>query len=218
MLGREVVERQQFLPVFGDLRDGLGPLRTVGLRDRLDRLLGVRAVLGVVDLLHRLHRARLRGLRQGVRNIPGLVDPAPLMPGSGKDLGKRLPQAHRAVADDQLGIAHAATAAVAQQVGPRLGRLTQALRQCDQLLGAVQAHAHQRQDAGVRLPEPDLGVHPVGPHVHVVAVREAALLERGVVVLPLLRQPGHGRRRQAGRRAEELLQRGHEVPEDSPCR
>jgi hypothetical protein len=32
-----------------------------------------------------------------------------------------------------------------------------------------------------------------------------------VVVLPLFRQPGHGGRRQAGRRAEELLQRGHEV-------
>ena len=43
VLGREVVERQQFLLVVGDLRDGLGPLGAVGLRERLDRLLGVRA-------------------------------------------------------------------------------------------------------------------------------------------------------------------------------
>lgn len=51
MLGREVVERQQLLPVFGDLRDGLGEPGAVGLGERLDRLLGVCAVLGVVDLL-----------------------------------------------------------------------------------------------------------------------------------------------------------------------
>jgi hypothetical protein len=134
------------------------------------------------------------------------------MAGSREHLCERLPQARRAVADDQLGIAHAATAAVAQQVGPRLGRLPQALGQRDQFLGAVQPHTHQHQNAGVRLPEPDLGVHPVRPHIHVVAVGEVALLERGMVVLPLLRQPGHGSRRQAGRRAQELLQRGHEAP------
>ena len=115
----------------------------------------------------------------GVRDIPGLVDPAPLVAGSREHLDQRLPQDHRAVADDQLGIAHAAPAAVAQQIRPRLGRLTQALGQRDQLLGAVQAHAHQHQDVGVRLHEPDLGVHPVRPHVHVVGLGEVALLEGG---------------------------------------
>ena len=216
VLGRKVVERQQFLGVVGDLRDGLGELGAVGLRECLDRLLGVAAVLGVVDLLHRLRGARLCGLRQGARDIPGLVNPAPLMADGREHLDQRLPQPHRAVTDDQLGVAHAPAVAVAQQVGPRLGRLTQSLGQRDQLLGAVQPHTHQHQDAGVRLPEPDLGVHPVRPHVHVVGLGEVALLEGGMVVLPLLRQPGHGRRRQAGRRAEELLQRGHEVPRGQP--
>ena len=144
------------------------------------------------------------------------MDPAPLVPGSRKHLGQHLPQPHRAVTDDQLGITHAAPAAVAQQVGPRLGRLTQPLGQRDQLLGAVQTHAHQHQDAGVRLPEPDLGVHPVRPHIHVVGPGKVALLEGGMVVAPLLRQPGHGGWRQTGRRAKELLQHGHEVPRGQP--
>jgi hypothetical protein len=79
VLGREVVDRQQLLGVVGDLRDGLGPLGAVGLRERLDRLLRVRAVLGVADLLQRLGCARLCGLRQGVRDISGLVDPEALV-------------------------------------------------------------------------------------------------------------------------------------------
>ncbi len=54
-------------------------------------------------------------------------------------------------------------------------------------------------------------MHAVGPHVDEVAVRQVPVAEGGVVVLPLLGQPGHRGRRQPGRRAEELLQRGHEV-------
>jgi hypothetical protein len=66
VLGGEVVELEQFLPLLGDLRDGLGELGTVGIRERLDRLIGEAAVLGVVDLLHGLRRAVLRGLGQAV--------------------------------------------------------------------------------------------------------------------------------------------------------
>lgn len=45
------------------------------------------------------------------------------MPGRGKDLGERLPRAHRAITDDQLRIAHAATAAVAtRRQAPSPGR------------------------------------------------------------------------------------------------
>lgn len=48
MLDREVVEGEQLVTVVGNLRDGRGPLGAVGLRERLDRLLGAGAVLGVV--------------------------------------------------------------------------------------------------------------------------------------------------------------------------
>ncbi len=139
------------------------------------------------------------------------MNPTPLVPGLRKHLRQGPPQAHGPVAHDEFRIAHAAPAAVPQQVGPGLGRLPQPLGQGDQLLGAVQAHAHQDQDAGVGLTETDPGVDAVGPHVDVVALRQVASLEGGVVVLPLLREPVHRGRRQAGRGAEELLERGHEV-------
>jgi len=61
VLGGEVVERQHLVHVVGDLRDGLGPLRAVGLLERRAGLEGVVAVLGVVDLLQGLLRPWLRG-------------------------------------------------------------------------------------------------------------------------------------------------------------
>jgi hypothetical protein len=75
VLGGEVVERQQLVDLAGDLLDGLGELRPVRLLERGDRLLGVRTVLGVVDLLQSLLRAGLRGLRQRVRDVPCFVKP-----------------------------------------------------------------------------------------------------------------------------------------------
>ena len=52
---------------------------------------------------------------------------------------------------------------------------------------------------------------PVDPAVHVVGVLQRPLVERGRVVLPLRREPGDGGGGQARGRAEELLQRRHEV-------
>jgi hypothetical protein len=46
----------------------------------------------------------------------------------------------------------------------------------------------------VRLAETNLGVHAVGRHVDEVAIRQVALLERGVIVAPLLGESGHGAR------------------------
>lgn len=106
--------------------------------------------------------------------------------GGGEDFDEGLPQAHRAVADDQLLLVHTPAAAVAQQVGPRLGALPQTFGQSDQLLGAVKPHAEQDQDAAVRLAEPDLAVRVVGPHVQ---QRRASVSQRDPH--PLLREPQH---------------------------
>jgi len=56
VLGGVVVERQQHVYVLGDLGDRLGPLGAVVGLERLDRLQGVVAVLGVVDLGERSFR------------------------------------------------------------------------------------------------------------------------------------------------------------------
>lgn len=69
------------------------------------------------------------------------------------------------------------------------------------------AHQHAR----LRPPQAYAQVNAVGPHVDVVAGGQITLAERGVILLPLLGEPGDRRWRQPGRRAEELLQRGHEV-------
>jgi hypothetical protein len=50
VLGGVVEARQQHVQVVGDLRDRLGPLRTVEVRERLGCGEGVAGILGVVDL------------------------------------------------------------------------------------------------------------------------------------------------------------------------
>ncbi len=52
----------------------------------------------------------------------------------------------------------------------------------------------------------------VGPDVDVVAAGQITLAERGVIGLPLGRQPCHGRQGEPGGAAQELLEGGHEVP------
>lgn len=51
----------------------------------------------------------------------------------------------------------------------------------------------------------------VGPHIDVVGGGQIAFTERLVISLPLGGQPGHRGRGQAGRGAQELLERGHEI-------
>lgn len=69
MLGREVEERQQLLLVVGDLLDRLGNLRAVELGKRLERRLGVVAVLRVVDVLDRLIAKLVQADEDTVRDV-----------------------------------------------------------------------------------------------------------------------------------------------------
>ena len=87
-----------------------------------------------------------------------------------------------------------------------------AVGQGDQLLAAVGAHADHHQQAQLVLLQPDVHVDPVRPHVHVVHGGQVPGGERALLGLPRLGQPGDHRAGQARRRAEELAQRGHEVP------
>ena len=119
VLGREVVERQQLLDVVADLGDRLGKLRTIGRLELLDRVAGVGLVLGVPDLCERLLRPRVRRLRQRGKNIRYLVEPATLLAGLREHLAQRAPESERPVPGGQHRGAHAAAAAITQQIGPR---------------------------------------------------------------------------------------------------
>ena len=67
MLGRVVVEGQQFFKVVGDLGGGLRPLGAAQLVEGADGSAGVVLALGVPDLGQGLLRPRVRGLRQTPR-------------------------------------------------------------------------------------------------------------------------------------------------------
>jgi hypothetical protein len=60
----------------------------------------------------------------------------------GEHLGQGLPEAQGPVADREDGGAHAPAGAVAHRVGPGLARLTVAVLERNQFLGAVGAHCH----------------------------------------------------------------------------
>lgn len=145
-------------------------------------------------------------------NVADLVPPAALLTDLGEDLAQRLPEPQGPVADSEHRCPHAAALAVAEQVGPRLGRLAEPVGQGDELLGAVGADPDDHQQAHLVLLETDLEVDAVDPAVDVVGAGQRAPVERGGVVLPLGGEPGDGGRRQTGRRAEELFQRREEVP------
>jgi hypothetical protein len=89
--------------------------------------------------------------------------------------------------------------------------LSVALVHRDQLLGTLGAHPDQHQYARVALAQAYAQVHAVGPDTHVVDLGQVALAECGVIGLPLGGEPGYGGRGQPGCRAEELLERRHEV-------
>ena len=62
MLPRVVVELQQQVGIVDDLRHGFRELRAIVSFERGDRRPRLVGVLGVVDLLHRRQRARMRRL------------------------------------------------------------------------------------------------------------------------------------------------------------
>jgi hypothetical protein len=139
MLSREVEEAQQRLGIVADLGGRLGPLDAVVTGERLDRVLGVLAVGRIPDLRQRPARPSVHRLGQGREHVGGLVDPVALLAGGGEHLPQGGPQPQPAIADRHHRRAHAATAQIPQQLGPRLGRLALSVGHRDQLLGAVGA-------------------------------------------------------------------------------
>jgi hypothetical protein len=98
---------------------------------------GVGLVLAASDLSEGLLRGRVRRFRQRGKHIRRLVEPAALLGGVGEHLAQRAREPKRAVTDGEHQGAHAAAFRIAEQVGPRLGRLPVAISERDQLLAAV---------------------------------------------------------------------------------
>ncbi len=145
------------------------------------------------------------------KTLPIVCATSRLLTGVGKHVASCFPEPQGAVADGEHRGAHPTALAVAQQVGPRLRGLAEPVGQGDELLGAVDPDSDHHQQAHRVLLQADLEVNPVDPQVDVVSVAQRPLAERGGVVLPLGGEPGDRRGGQPRGRAEELLQRRHEV-------
>jgi len=153
----------------------------------------------------------MRRLRQRCKDVADAVPPAALLAGLREHVAHGLPEPERAVADGEHWCLHAASFARAQQVRPGLAGLAEPVGERDELLGPVRADPQNHQQAHLVLLEPDLQMDPVDPDVDVVGAGQRPGVEGALLVLPLRRQPGDGRGRQARAGAEELLQRRTEV-------
>src|ERR1700737_3593706 len=77
VLGGEVEEREEGVGVLLQRRDGLRVLGAVLGGEPCDRFTGLRAGLGIHDLVERGLHARLEPPRQLVENVAELVEPVP---------------------------------------------------------------------------------------------------------------------------------------------
>ena len=79
---------------------------------------------------------------------------------------------------------------VPQEGCPGVSRLPVAVRDGDELLCAIEAHADDDEAAQPFLLEADVEVDPVHPDIDLVLVREAAAHEGAVLTLPGSCEPG----------------------------
>ena len=92
------------------------------------------------------------------------MEPAALLAGLREHLAQRTPEPERPVPGGQHRGAHAAAAAIAQQIGPRLGGFAVAVGERDQFPAAVGADPDHHQQAQLRLvAEAHVDMDAVGP-------------------------------------------------------
>ena len=95
-------ERQHHGVFFDQAGDGPGVFGRIVLGEDHHRGFGARAVFGQPDFAQIPMRVRLKGLRQLVEHVQGLVLPTPLVAGRGKGFVQGLPEAKRAVANRDI--------------------------------------------------------------------------------------------------------------------
>ena len=79
VLGREVIEYQQFLTVFFKASRRFRILGLIGLHTQVEHRFGLLSGLRLPDLMQRFFGLGLRSLEQGIQYITGLMHPATLV-------------------------------------------------------------------------------------------------------------------------------------------
>ena len=105
-------------------------------------------------------------MRRLVEDVGDLVNPAALVPGAGKDLVERLPEAHGAVSHRDLRRdGKTAGLEINEQFPPALGTLTDPDLEADEFLLALGRRADDDQHASGIVFHPRLQIDAIGPHI-----------------------------------------------------
>src|SRR5712675_211642 len=199
VLGREVVESKQRVPILAQAIGRLLVFQRVALDEGVERQLGSGLGFGHPDLLQRTFGLRLLALRQLGDHVRGLVHPAALLARFRPDLTGGLPEPERAIGyGEPRRHVEPAPLQVEQQIAPVLRALAGAIGEADQFLAAFRRRADQHQDALLFVFEACLEMDAIGPDVDVALGRQIALLPRGVLVEPAVLQSADGGCRQSG--------------------
>ena len=195
-----VEKGEQSFPVFRQAGDRFLVLGAVFVGEHVDRRFGRRAGWRAVDFTKVCFHVGLDREGDLVQHIGGLMDPTPLMPGAGKDLLDRFPEAERPVADRKVrGDLETTLLDVDEKLTPTLRALAHPRLEADQLFLSLGRRADQHEHGFGGVLHPRLQVDPVRPHIHVSPRREIAPPPDVVISLPLRRQPRDHRGRQVGR-------------------
>lgn len=152
VLGGEVEERQERVPVLGQAFGGGAVFDAVLFDEDIDGDLGRRPARGAPDLADVFLHRRLDGFGHLAEEVGGLVEPAPLVSRAGEHFVERLPEAKRAVADRDLGgDGEPAGLKIDEEFPPALGALADADLEADQLLAPFRRGADDNQHANSAL-------------------------------------------------------------------
>ena len=94
MLGREIIECQQFIAVPEQAFGGIRVFRLEGVDEQIERGMCILAGLGLPYVMQHFLRLGLGSLGEIVQDIAGFVHPAPLLAGCRKNLFQRRPEPH----------------------------------------------------------------------------------------------------------------------------
>ena len=168
VLGREVIEGQEFLAVFFQTASRLGVFGPVGVKEVIKSLPGILFGFGHPYFLQPLFGLLLGSLGQFVQNIACFVYPTALSTGVAVDLRQGFPEAKPAVTDRQFWAVFKATPfEIEQKLFPGLLAFPVAIPDAHQLFIAFLVDSYDHQDALLGLVKTHLEMNAVRPKIYV---------------------------------------------------
>jgi hypothetical protein len=145
MLGRKVVERQQLLDVVADLGERCWFHKISNVLAAMPKSAHPGAKKALAEIWNAEDKSHARDAVKEFESTYGAKFPKAVCSRVSGNTSRNALQNPSAVPGGQHRGAHAAAAAITQQIGPRLGGLEVTVGERDQLLAAVRAHPDHHQ-------------------------------------------------------------------------